>query len=78
MKLSEAQRKMLERFAAGGWVQTSKTGVPYSFWNDATPAHRSTLKALFRRGLVTFETGLRTTNWEITPAGRRALQEDGE
>ena len=83
MRLSKAQRAVLERMAAGEKLHWAGGYDPYAFWHDGRgwrePVPWGTFGALERRGLVARPSyaaldGLCT----LTPAGRAALGEAGK
>ena len=77
-KLTEAQRRILERMAAGDEVWTVYGRRPRAFWsramNDRAPGF-PTLHALAKAGLIeNVDRMLGGAKYRITPAGRRALE----
>ncbi len=68
MRLSEAQCEFLKELVSWDGVATPSDLGPQ--WRRNQNAARQTCK---RRGYVTFDGGY----WRITPAGRRALEDQG-
>lgn len=84
MKLTKAQRAVLERMAKGDEVWTTSSLLrPTAFWYQRIEARRpslSTIHALARTGAIEdYDTVRRTGHkYRITDAGRKALEgEDG-
>lgn len=80
VKLSAAQRKMLERFSEGDEVWATSGREPSAFWHSKMEsAHFSTVYALQDRKLIyAYEHDYSGRKWRITDSGRKALAEAAE
>jgi hypothetical protein len=76
-RLTEAQRRALERMARGDEVWTISGRHPHTFWKGAIAQRApsfATLHALNKAGAIEeFERDFTGVKYRITPAGRAAL-----
>lgn len=73
MKLSPAQRKVLEAMAEGKGICYSPLYMEWYFLHSDKPVNTRTAEYLIRKALIK-QPGEKSQAYEITEAGRKALE----